>query len=92
MDVERVARGLVVVRVVHAAGDGGVVVAEDRHLGQLADEVGALVGRAAVADGVAEAVVDVDALLPDTPRARRDSASRFAWMSLKIPIRMEELG
>ena len=28
--------------------------------GDLADEVGALVGRAAVADGVAEAVVDVD--------------------------------
>ena len=28
--VERVAGGLVVVRVVHATGDGGVVVAEDR--------------------------------------------------------------
>ena len=60
--VERVARGLVVVRVVHAPGDGGVVVAEDRHLGDLAHEVGALVRRAAVADGVAEAVVDVDLL------------------------------
>ncbi len=60
--VERVAGGLVVVRVVHPAGDGGVVVAEDRLLGHLADEIGALVGRAAVADRVAEAVVNVDTL------------------------------
>ena len=60
--VERVASGLVVVRVVHPPADGGVVVAEDGLLRGLADEVRALVGRAAVADGVAQAVVDVDAL------------------------------
>ena len=75
MRVERVARGLVVVRVVHAPGDGGVVVAEDRRLRDLAHEVGALVGRAAVPDGVAEAVVDVDALVIDTPRSTALSAS-----------------
>jgi hypothetical protein len=45
--------GLVVVRVVHAAAHGGVVVAQDGRLRDLAHEVGALVGRAAVADGVA---------------------------------------
>src|SRR6185436_7763581 len=44
-------------------GDSGVVVAEDRRLRCLANQIGALVRRAAVADGVAEAVVDVDVLL-----------------------------
>jgi hypothetical protein len=39
VEVERLARGLVVVRVVHPPGDGGVVVAEDRLRGDVADEV-----------------------------------------------------
>src|SRR5205823_589640 len=60
--VERVARGLVIVRVVHAPGHGGVVVAEDGLLRDLAHEIRALVRRAAVTDGVAEAVVHVDLL------------------------------
>src|SRR6185369_9826045 len=58
--VERVARGLVVIRVVHAAGDSGVVVAEDRRFDQATHDVRALVRRAAVAHGVTEAVVLVD--------------------------------
>ncbi len=62
VSVERVARRLVVVRVVHATADGGVVVAEDRLLRGLADEVRALVRGAAVAHSVAEAVIDVDSL------------------------------
>jgi hypothetical protein len=36
------------------------VIAEDGRLGDAANEIGALVGGAAVADGVAKAVVDVD--------------------------------
>src|ERR1019366_1423376 len=48
--------------VVHAPGDGGVVVAEDGLARQLAYQVGAFVGRPAVADRVAQAVVHVDAL------------------------------
>ena len=60
--VERVARSLVVVRVVHAAGDRGVVVAEDGDAREALDDVDALVGRAAVTDRVAEAIEDVDAL------------------------------
>ena len=60
--VEGVAGRLVVVRIVHPAGDGGVVVAEDARLGALADQVGALVRRPSVADGVTQAVVVVDLL------------------------------
>ena len=47
------------VRVVHAAGDSGVVVAEDRVRGGLADQVAALVGRRAVTDDVADADVNL---------------------------------
>jgi hypothetical protein len=60
--VEGVASRLVVIGVVHPPRDRGVVVAEDRRLGRLPHEVCALVGRAAVADRVSEAVVDVDVL------------------------------
>ena len=63
MQVERLAGGVVVVAVVHAAGDGGVVVAEDGEGRDLAHEVAALVGRGAVADGVAEADELVDAFV-----------------------------
>ena len=71
MQVERLAGGVVVVRVVHAAGDGGVVVAEDGERGDLADEVAALVGRGAVADGVAEADELVDAFVFESAEHRR---------------------
>jgi len=62
VEIERVARGLVVVRVVHAARDGGVVVAEDRRDDEIAHEIGTLVRRAAVADRVTETVVTIDRL------------------------------
>jgi hypothetical protein len=58
--VEGVARGLVVIRVVHAAGDGGVVVAQDGRPRQRAHHVGALVGRPPVAHRVTEAVERID--------------------------------
>ena len=87
MGVERLARGLVVVRVVHPAGDGGVVVAEDGVLRGLADEVAALVRRPAVTDGVAEAEVLVDPLRLEGLEHR---AQRFDVRVdvEKIPIRI----
>jgi hypothetical protein len=60
--VERLARGLVVVRVVHATGDGGVVVAEDRLLRRQRTRSAHSFGEPPYPDGVAEAVVDVDPL------------------------------
>ncbi len=62
VEIERVAGGLVVVRVVHATGDGRVVVAEDGRFDQVPHEIRALVGRPAVTDGVTEAEVAVDVL------------------------------
>ena len=62
VEVERLAGGVVVVRVVHPARDRGIVVTEDRERGGLADQVAALVRRRAVADDVADADVLVDAL------------------------------
>src|SRR5439155_9851222 len=50
--------------VIHAARDGGVVVAGDGRLRDVTHEIGALVRRPAVADRVTQAVVDVDVLLP----------------------------
>ena len=60
--VQRVAGGVVVVRVVHPPGDGGVVVAQDgvRHL--RSHQRAGLVGAGAVADGVAQADVAIDPL------------------------------
>ena len=63
MCVERLARGFVVIGVVHAPGDRGVVVAEDRNLRHLAHDVRALVRVGAVADDVAQTVELVDAFL-----------------------------
>jgi hypothetical protein len=62
VDVERVTRRLVVVGIVHPAGDGRVMVAEDRRLGDVTNDLRALVRRATVTDGVPQAVVSVDLL------------------------------
>ena len=87
VQVERLARGVVVVRVVHAAGDGGVVVAEDGERGELADQVAALVGRRAVADvSPRQTYLSMRSDLYASSTAV--SASMFAWTSEKIPIRM----
>jgi len=72
VQVERVACGLVVVRVVHPARDGGVVVAEDGDLGLVADDVRALVGAGAVTHDVTETVELVDALLTVCFHDRRE--------------------
>ena len=61
--VERVAGGLVVVRVVHATGDRCVVVAEDGDLGNAAHDVAALVGTCAVTHYVTKTVEVIDALV-----------------------------
>jgi hypothetical protein len=60
--IERLARSLVVIRVVHSARYGSVVVPEDRFFRDLSDQVGAFVRGPAVTYGIAQAVVDVDAL------------------------------
>jgi predicted RNA-binding protein YlqC (UPF0109 family) len=62
VEIERVARRLVVVRVVHATGDRGVVVSEDGRDDQIAHQIRALVRRASVTHGVPEAIVAIDAL------------------------------
>jgi hypothetical protein len=72
VEVERAAGGLVVVAVVHAARDGGVVVAEDRHPRRGPHDVGALVGRGAVAHHVAEAVEHVGRVSLEGVHHRRE--------------------
>ena len=77
VQVQRVARRVVVVRIVHAAGDGGVVVAQDGVGGALADDRAAFVRAGAIADRVAQADALVDALVGRAhvarPRALRCS-------------------
>ena len=85
MQVERLARGIVVVRVVHAPGDGSVVVAEDGEGRHLAHEIAALVGRRAVADGVAEADELIDGFRLNAVETAF-SASMFECVSEKMPI------
>src|SRR5205085_902546 len=68
--VERLARGVVVVVVVHAPGDGGVVIAQEREARARAHVVAALVGLRAVADGVAEADPALGAELDGAPHDR----------------------
>ena len=60
--VECLARRLVVVRIVHAPGDGGVVVAEDRRFRHLTHDIRAFVGTRAVPNDITEAVEPVDRL------------------------------
>jgi hypothetical protein len=65
VQVQRVAGGVVVVRVVHAPGHGGVVVAQDGVRGAGADERAALVGAGPVAHGVAQTDPLIDAFRID---------------------------
>jgi len=65
MVVQRVARRVVVVIVVHPACDGGVVVAQHGEAGHLAHDAAALVRPASVAHDVAEAVDPLDVLILD---------------------------
>src|SRR5690606_33682832 len=74
VQIERLAGRLVVVRVVHASGDRGVVAGGGRGFGQAAHDVGALVGRPAVAHGVAQTVIVVDDLGPE---GFQDGTQRF---------------
>ncbi len=60
--IERLPRCLVIIRVVHSSRDGCVMVTEDRFFGDLSDQIGTLVRGPAITYGVAQAVVDVDAL------------------------------
>ena len=89
--VERVARRVVVEAVVHPAGDGGVVVAEQRDLGALADEVAALVHARAVARRRRRGRCTRSGRSRSSAASASVSASRFEWMSERMPMRMRGL-
>ena len=71
VNIKRVPGGLVIIGIIHPACDGGVVVAEDRHFGDRAHEIGAFVRACTITDHVSEAVALVDPLLRNLNRAFR---------------------
>src|SRR5690606_19008011 len=58
--VQSLPRRLIVVRVVHATSNRRIMIAQNGRRGVLSHQFRTLVGRAAVANGIAEAVVAVD--------------------------------
>src|SRR5262249_8427145 len=80
MQVERLARGIVVVAVVHPPGDRCVVVAKDGERRRLAYEVAAFVRRRAVPDRVAETDELVHAL--------RLESAEYCRQRLEIRVRV----
>lgn len=61
--IEDVSCGLVVVGIIHASTDGGVVIAEDRDFGEIADEVATFIGLGAISDDVSQTQIFVTRIL-----------------------------